>query len=200
MKENKKYKIVLSFGAAEGGVICAGWLQGIIASELNISKDDIYFDVITLLDAPETKLEMSLPKNGIGSGGMKPVNPLWREHYKGAMTHADWMIFIITKEWIKSNNCIQELEWFGEQVRKKSAPSATQKLDGLAIFLDNIHTKTHITNKFSYSGIRTLNGSRHYLAPSKRLRAASPSLRVQWILNDECKNNLIDILKSRYGK
>lgn len=168
-----KNGVVISFGAANGGAVCAGWLRDQLHRNVSIPKDSIYFDTLTLLDKPETKQV----RKGETSGAIAPLNPFWQLYYKEAMGKADWMIFIITKEWLASPYCQYEFQWFLAHLK------AEIKLKGMAIFLDDLHLQQHITNKFSEIKIR-IPAKRNYLLTAEQRTKITSGYEKQWVLDD----------------
>lgn len=176
--------VVISFGAAEGGAVCAGWLRDELHGQLAIDKDQIYFDTLTLLDKPETQPV----RKGETSGAIAPLNPLWQLHYQEAMGKADWMIFLITKEWLASPYCQREFEWFLAHLK------APAKLKGMAIFLDDLHLKKHICNQFKDVKVR-IPGKRNYLLTATQRAKLTSGYEKQWVLDDASRDTVILALR-----
>lgn len=175
--------VVISFGAADGGAVCAGWLRDQLHARLAIPKDLIYFDTLTLLDKPET----NPVRKGETSGAIAPLNPFWQLYYKEAMGKAEWMIFIITKEWLASRYCQYEFEWFLAHLKNQN------KLKGMAIFLDDLHLQKHISNKFGE--IKTkIPGKRNYLLSGEQRAKISSGYEKQWILDEASLTAIIKIM------
>lgn len=114
--------VVLSFGARNGGAMLAQWLRERLMERRGYQRrDNVYIDTIALQGMPGTTLEM---KN-FGretAGGVAPINKMWRSEYLHAMHTAHTMIFLFTREWWQSPNCMGELHyWHRENLERVRA-------------------------------------------------------------------------------
>jgi len=128
-------RVIVSFGAREGGFELTAQLRLDIMDRygkrrvlrdpagkwLQTIADDAfcYLDAITLKDAEGTKYDqLALPKTIDGKEQWvkvdlnKMANPFWDTYYPAAVANAAVMIFQITKPWLASEYCLEELGWF----------------------------------------------------------------------------------------
>ena len=126
----ERTKIILSFGAQDGGATFAQWLRLKLCERLQLDtgQPEVYLDTIDLRSKGGTTLALTLPgtkekkHTGGHSGGVAALNPDWNKHYTTAMSEADVMVFVLTREWQKSPNCEQEYAQFcNERQRRETA-------------------------------------------------------------------------------
>ena len=104
-------QIVLSFGARNGGFELARKIWSSVRERAGddpyrvffADKGFVYLDAETLQNEPGTRNE-----NG------KVLNDNWQEVYGAAMKKANAILFVVTKEWLDSEWCWQEWEWYCE--------------------------------------------------------------------------------------
>ena len=103
-------KVLLSFGARQGGYKYAISLRRFINRSMGWDDDstNVYIDSEALEKHPFTKP---------GSGGL---NPIWDNIYWTCINQCKVMVFLVTKPWLDSPNCRQEIEWW--KINKGSVP------------------------------------------------------------------------------
>lgn len=109
-------QIILSFGAAMGGFEFAMQLRWDIMNKhynipWNADPARVY------LDAESLKQEENTSYNWDKRFGIyKMQNPFWASFYQGALGNAKCMIFLFTQQWLASQYCWEELEWYRQRV------------------------------------------------------------------------------------
>lgn len=110
-------RVILSFGSALGGFEFALQLRHDIMQSRGMSWDDdpayIYVDAASLIKQAQTQYTWD-EKLGI----YKMSNPFWAQFYKDAMDNATNMIFLVTQQWLSSQWCWEELDFYAERFRK----------------------------------------------------------------------------------
>ena len=136
-------KILISFGARAGGFEFALQLRHDIMKktqkEIYKNPSYVYIDAISL----EKDKFTSITWDG-NAGIWKMSNNKWDTHYKKAMDECEVMIFLLSKYWLDSKWCRQELEWYKETLKKRP--------DCKTIFVVFNDAKDIIENKKSVGG------------------------------------------------
>lgn len=105
-----KSKVLISFGAMDGGFELA-WA---VKKQLDdmMGENYAYIDAISLENDPNTSYnwneELAI---------YKMANPNWEAYFRLTMENCKTMVLMITKPWLKSKWCIQELEWLIDELK-----------------------------------------------------------------------------------
>lgn len=105
-----KSTVLISFGAMDGGFELA-WA---IKKQLDdmMGENYVYIDAVSLEKDPNTSYDWN-EELAI----YKMSNPNWEEYFKLTMKSCKTMILMITKPWLKSKWCKQELGWLIEELK-----------------------------------------------------------------------------------
>lgn len=108
--ELTKSKVLISFGAMDGGFEFAWSIKERI-DEI-FGSNTAYIDAVSLENDPNTAYnwneELAI---------YKMSNPNWEAYFKLTMENCDTMILLITRPWLQSNWCNQELGWLIEELK-----------------------------------------------------------------------------------
>lgn len=112
-------RVLLSFGAAAGGFEFAMELRrNIMCKYRKTEQADPYFvyiDAESLRGDPQTRYTWDP-----GLGIYKMSNPCWDTFYKSAMSRCDYMVFLLSAPWLRSNWCWDEFAWYERVITEKS--------------------------------------------------------------------------------
>lgn len=112
-------RVLLSFGAAAGGFEFAMELRrNIMGKYKKTEQTDPYFayiDAESLRSDPQTRYTWD-PNLGI----YKMSNDFWKTFYQSAMSKCDYMVFLLSAPWLKSNWCWDEFDWYQRVITEKS--------------------------------------------------------------------------------
>lgn len=101
-------RVLLSFGAAENGFEYAIAVRNAIMAKRGwTDKSSVFVDAISAKEHDFTRIK-----------GNKPLNPVWSALYLGAIRQCEVMIFLVTKAWLNSQWCRQELDWWKKNKEK----------------------------------------------------------------------------------
>lgn len=111
----KNTKLLLSFGSADSFATATEIRNRV----MEFCKTDAYISYreandtgFVYLDAETLK---GKPGTYIDEKTNKVLNDSWEAVYKEAMKNCDCMLFIITKAWLNSKWCWQELAWYNKE-------------------------------------------------------------------------------------
>lgn len=105
-------RVVLSFGARNGGAYFASWLRWMIMTRKNWKQaNHVYLDTECLKFAGDTKIEVKDAARPWLTG-VASMNSGWKEYYRFAVRQARCMIFVATPEWTDSPYCAMEKRYF----------------------------------------------------------------------------------------
>jgi hypothetical protein len=114
-----KTRVLLSFGAAAGGFEFALQLRKDIMDKYKKTDQTdprfTYVDAISLKGDAETHYDWD-PERGI----FKMSNKNWETFYKTGMSQCDYMVFLISEPWLKSNWCWDEFAWYEKVLTEKA--------------------------------------------------------------------------------
>ncbi|MFZ1415304.1 MAG: hypothetical protein WAS73_12105 [Defluviicoccus sp.] len=112
-------RVIMSFGSAFGGFEFAMQLRYDIMQKLGIGWDDkpafVYLDAESLKHQKDSSYPWDQQL-----GIYKMSNPFWKAFYEGALDHARNMIFLLTKQWLTSQYCWEELQFFIDRFDKNA--------------------------------------------------------------------------------
>lgn len=128
-------RVVLSFGAFNGGAYFARWLRWQIMQRRGWSRiNSVYLDTEALKLVPDTKIEVK-DNSRPWLTGIASMNGGWHGYYRYAMSEAHTMLFALTREWMASQWCRQEADDFrDENEQRRRAGKAP--LRGVSIVFD----------------------------------------------------------------
>lgn len=111
MPDFSKTRVLLSFGAAAGGFEFAMALRRDIMGKYGKSEqadpEFVYVDAESLRNEAQTRYTWDA-----ALGIYKMSNPCWDTFYKSAMSRCDFMVFLLSAPWLKSNWCWDEFQWY----------------------------------------------------------------------------------------
>ncbi|MDR3640060.1 MAG: hypothetical protein P4L39_01910 [Humidesulfovibrio sp.] len=137
----EKTRVLLSFGAAAGGFEFAMQLRKDIMDKYKKTEQtDPYF---TYIDAESLRNDVETKYTWDQNLGIyKMSNPCWDTFYKSAMSKCDYMVFLISEPWLKSNWCWDEFNWYQMVLTEKSiTPIFVVFKDALSILNGNNKVK-----------------------------------------------------------
>jgi len=142
-------QVILSFGAAMGGFEFAMQLRWDLMKRLynmqwNSDPARVYLDAESLKNESNTSYNWD---NQLGIYKMK--NHFWASFYQGAMSQAKCMIFLFTQQWLNSQYCWEELQWYRQRLE---GPTAIKPI--FVVFPDARHM-------LSTQAIVSRDGKRH---------------------------------------
>ena len=125
-------RVVLSFGAREGGANFARWLRWQIIQQRGYGKpNNVYLDTVALAEVPETKIAVVDPRRPWLTG-VASYNGGWRAYYRNAILQAHTMIFVGTEPWSNSVYCRGEYDYFVYEARRRRT-EGRPPLNGLVV-------------------------------------------------------------------
>jgi hypothetical protein len=171
MPDFTKTRVVLSFGAAAGGFEFAMELRrNIMAKYGKQFLDDptfVYLDAESLREDQATRYTWD-DKLGI----WKMSNEFWKQYYGSAMDNCQYMVFLISEPWLRSNWCWEEFNWYQRIITEKSvAPIFVVFKDGGRILNDGAKVKDS-------------KGGEHDLKPLWQQIVTNPKTQVVDIATD----------------
>jgi hypothetical protein len=114
----EKTKVIISFGARNGGFEFAKMLREAVYGHFNRDIRDVSEAGFCYLDAKSLIKEKATTTPWVGSIGLyKMQNPHWKIFYRTSMKNASTMIFLLTDTWLRSGFCWQELGWHSELIQ-----------------------------------------------------------------------------------
>ena len=126
-------KVVLSFGAANGGAYFGKWLRHQIMQRFGYSEvNNVYLDTVSLAEVPETTFKRFATATRPWITGVASMNGGWRAYYRNAIAQCHTMIFVVTPAWSNSPWCAGELAHF-EQVNRWRAQTRAKPIQGIAL-------------------------------------------------------------------
>lgn len=138
VKQWGETKVVLSFGARNGGIEFAHFMRARIMEKFGYKEpNDVYLDCVALRQfAPPSAdvdpMQYSTVLEARDNGGVAAMNGAWDIFYEYAMGMARVMIFVTTDEWADSYWCQKELAEFGvENGRRRN--EKREPLRGIAL-------------------------------------------------------------------
>ncbi|MGQ0597504.1 hypothetical protein [Aquabacterium sp.] len=129
-------RILMSFAMADGGMMFVQWLRNKLMAQYGLfSTDSVYVDFVSARSGnayygttpdnalpdyatvkPDTRAHMRSATNAMPIGAM---HPQWKDMLEKAMDEAEVVLFILTKQFLESQWCIQELKGFKEVLGKR---------------------------------------------------------------------------------
>ena len=111
-------RVLISFGAIKGGFEFTMQLRRDIYRKFGVDPDRnplfCYLDAESLRTDKSTKFRYDAPSD---TTFMK--NGRWAEHYGTAMSQCSTMIVLLTKEWLTSHWCLEELALLVSESKKR---------------------------------------------------------------------------------
>lgn len=105
-----KSKVLISFGAMDGGFELAWALKKQIDDMMG--ENYVYIDAISLENDPNTTYNWNE-----NLAIYKMANPNWETYFKLTMENCETMVLMITKPWLNSQWCKQELGWLIDELK-----------------------------------------------------------------------------------
>lgn len=157
-------EVIMSFGARDGGFDFAESLRDRIYQEVfqqNKDKDKTraYLDYYSLQEHPATRYPWN---SDTKKGNMQ--NPFWDIAYKNGLDNAKIMIFNISLEWLRSNYCYEEFEWFLQRKKRDS--------NFRGVFLFNLEAQDFMASEGRAFLVETASG----IAAVRNSHKTSPEL------------------------
>lgn len=195
-----KPKIVLSFGARDGGALFAQWLREELRRRKGYAaaQNAVYLDTIALQNNVGTKLTMrTIVETPMRTsrlwnshsmvptaGGLASMNQAWRWYYKYAVKNAHTMIFMVTKAWSESSYCRDELDIFKEE-NERRGKKGRDLLKGICLkFEDGL--------ALAAPNMQVIEARKVYVVSDQNVRnGLTGNYRDLWILNDEAMTKLM---------
>jgi hypothetical protein len=115
----KDTRVIISFGAREGGFELAAALRDDIMKKYNNKSESfVYLDAESARLAEGTKYNPSMTHDGKYQYGWRMHSDYWDDLFYGAIGKAQVMLFFVTEMWFRSSWCWMEFEWCKEWIAK----------------------------------------------------------------------------------
>jgi hypothetical protein len=170
-------RVVLSFGAADGGALFAQWLRVELMKLKGYREpNNVYLDTVALSQVPGTELRMREIRPT--AGGLASMNEGWTDYYRYAVSMAHTMVFVATKAWYRSPYCGNELKWYIAENQERRQ-GGRRSLRGLALTFPEEGGLT------VFGGMRSIRARKKYAVddPRKRMKL-SGNYRDFWMVDD----------------
>ena len=126
-------RVVLSFGAADGGAYFGKWLRHQIMQRFGYTEvNNVYLDTVSLAEVPDTSFKKFADAKKPWITGVASMNGGWRAYYRNAIAQCHTMIFVVTPAWSRSVWCAGEFKHFIEVNRRRLQDRETP-IHGIAL-------------------------------------------------------------------
>jgi hypothetical protein len=126
-------RVVLSFGAADGGAYFGKWLRHQIMQRFGYTEiNNVYLDTVSLAEVPDTSFKKMADAKKPWITGVASMNGGWRAYYRNAIEQCHTMIFVVTPAWSRSVWCGGEFKHF-LQVNRWRLESGQKPIHGIAL-------------------------------------------------------------------